>query len=1228
MHSRLTDDPPQPQRTKSRPEHAAAPRPSSPEPGYLMDEPVPIRPHQSSAAAPTRALDDRKRGRTRSARSTMVTASSTTPTTPTALTTPDSDMITADEHYSRDDIEFWASLYAQHPVYSQQDPTSSLSLSLADISSSAIAALGYRNDLKQEQIKVLHVLIKADLSTSAAASSPGSTHPQFARLSNNTSQGSASFALARQAGSFSVVLFFAVKKADSRTEESAQTLWLHASSIAGTRTAHEHRELMGSFAVSPTHLGRDGIAPFYIYETESFDYNQLRDESMMVLSLRIYNHKGKILSELSYTLLDNQGGRSGRGHDRSRHGYWSRKPRRRDTIATGSASAELGSAAGQHSGAAHHGAFDDGYDLGIDHGFLEPTAELNTTVATEEPDAGEHFMQATSEFLSKMGYWLYNSRVVQYIAKDERNRTKSSFGTQDIWMLGVCYRLQPHHELDEKADHELHGPLVGGSRSANVHDDTPASTLSNLKQARPRRLNRSNSISQCTAVSPQRSAATSSISNHEAQSHSHARHQSDDSAGMYATRSTAQNGGHYSVSTQLRSASSKSAPASAAASPKDSRYTAVASEFSKLSLECGETNASLGRVVSESPDEEQETNLPLRQEQPSPTGGRKAGRRRMTMSGIFMRGPSAPSGKGDDASALRSPSGPASRGNNGLADEEASRPKHRIEFTATAPAAEARMENSSFSSSSSTMSIAAPSTGASSLVSIPKLLPSAVMSRSKDEVQVRGQGYSTSDRSDDPKRERRRKTSKALMMQGNHTASHPEYQQLATSSAESTPRSSTTTTPTQPRASVVVGNNDHRRQKSVPAMPSPHTNSILQSKASSIRSVSSSSSSPPSPSLPKPATGSGSALRRSWRSLSLSLASAKSALPLGLSSPSLSSSFSRSLGLQELSIKEESATEQEEGGRPDRILLPASTTAYLSLLRPGASSSLKQLTPEQETLRLFMMDFQSRLWFTYRKDLARIEPSFYTCDSGWGCMMRTGQSLLAQAFLQTMVKRDWRAHLPQTDKSQRRYKRILNWFLDEPEREYSIHRIAKEGLALDKRIGEWFGPSTVAHVLRRLSEQHEMCPLTIQVPMDGLVHVSNIMKAAMGTEAATTMATSESATNAKGEVEKSGMEATAAIKWKPVMLMLPTRFGLDKLTAKYANNLKQLFRIPQFLGIAGGRPGRSLYFVACQGDELFYYDPHFVKPRVAQEELGKCPAPVSVSEWLHLLYHGMNGLPS
>jgi cysteine protease ATG4 len=83
------------------------------------------------------------------------------------------------------------------------------------------------------------------------------------------------------------------------------------------------------------------------------------------------------------------------------------------------------------------------------------------------------------------------------------------------------------------------------------------------------------------------------------------------------------------------------------------------------------------------------------------------------------------------------------------------------------------------------------------------------------------------------------------------------------------------------------------------------------------------------------------------------------------------------------------------------------------------------------------------------------------------------------------------------------------------------------------------------------------------VPMDGAVRVSSIMQAA---------------TRSAGN-----LDGSTAMAWKPVLLLIPSRFGLDKLTERYVHNLKQLFRMPQFMGIAGGRPGRSLYFVASQG---------------------------------------------
>jgi len=46
--------------------------------------------------------------------------------------------------------------------------------------------------------------------------------------------------------------------------------------------------------------------------------------------------------------------------------------------------------------------------------------------------------------------------------------------------------------------------------------------------------------------------------------------------------------------------------------------------------------------------------------------------------------------------------------------------------------------------------------------------------------------------------------------------------------------------------------------------------------------------------------------------------------------------------------------------------------------------------------------------------------------------------------------------------------KLLTWFNDRPAREcyYSLHNLARTGTFLDKKIGEWFGPSTAAYVLR------------------------------------------------------------------------------------------------------------------------------------------------------------------
>lgn len=65
----------------------------------------------------------------------------------------------------------------------------------------------------------------------------------------------------------------------------------------------------------------------------------------------------------------------------------------------------------------------------------------------------------------------------------------------------------------------------------------------------------------------------------------------------------------------------------------------------------------------------------------------------------------------------------------------------------------------------------------------------------------------------------------------------------------------------------------------------------------------------------------------------------------------------------------------------------------------SASSSTSPSSYDMTMPPDFYHDLCSRLWMTYRHNFPPIRPSAYTTDIGWGCMLRSGQSLLANTLL-------------------------------------------------------------------------------------------------------------------------------------------------------------------------------------------------------------------------------------
>ena len=251
--------------------------------------------------------------------------------------------------------------------------------------------------------------------------------------------------------------------------------------------------------------------------------------------------------------------------------------------------------------------------------------------------------------------------------------------------------------------------------------------------------------------------------------------------------------------------------------------------------------------------------------------------------------------------------------------------------------------------------------------------------------------------------------------------------------------------------------------------------------------------------------------------------------------------------------------------------------------------------------------------FTYRKNFPQIINSIgekFTSDTGWGCMLRCGQMILARGIYKLLKLKGIPSitSIYQTieffyenpisfEKMPDNFINMMNYYLNLWYQEHKNNIILKQiyppfsikslclvGRICNKEVGEWFSDVNMCYIFNLINEYFHLFNDVQIFNFQSTIELNQIINKCFEKES--------NSFNKDDFILNDKEEKLYFINKGIVFVSI--RLGIDNIPNEYYQSLKDIFSCKNCLGIIGGKNKRAYYFIGYDDKgNLLYLDPHY-----------------------------------